>query len=143
MRGNSDGNGIIMVKKSNKKLVILLVIIVAIILFGISLGIFYSLLPGHNPPKSKQARESAGGQWSDEQNFCLLSYKEPGEICTDGGQCKSGVCFPPTLTEEQKTDLASGPLKKIVGTCYFDELITGCVEQVIMGTISKESMCLD
>jgi len=127
----------------NKKLVILLVIVVAIILFGVSLGIFYSLLPGHNPPKSKQACEGVSGQWSDEQNLCFLSYKEPGEICTDGGQCKSGVCFPPTLTKEQKIKLADGPLKEIVGTCYPDELITGCVEQVIMGTISKESMCLD
>ena len=130
-------------KDTNKKLIILLAMIVAIILFGISLGIFYSLLPGHNPPKSKQVCESAGGQWSDEQNFCLLSYKEPGEICTDGGQCKSGVCFPPTLTEEQRINLTNGPLKNIVGTCYPDELITSCVKQVLMGTVSKESMCLD
>ncbi len=128
---------------ANKNLIILLVIIVVIILSGISLGILYSLLPGHNPPKSKQACESASGQWSDEQNVCILSHKEPGEICTDGGQCKSGVCFPPTLTEEQKINLIDSPLKNIVGTCYPDELITGCVKQVIMGTISKESMCLD
>jgi len=130
-------------KDTNKELIILLVIILAIILFGVSLGIIYSLLPGNNPPKSKQACESASGQWSDKQNFCLLSYKETGEICTDGGQCKSGVCFPPTLTEEQKINLTNGPLKNIVGTCYPDELITGCVKQVLMGTVSKESMCLD
>jgi len=128
---------------TNKKLVILLVIVVAVIVLGISLGIFYSLLPGNNPPKSKQACESAGGQWSNEQNLCLLSYKEAGETCTDGGQCKSGVCFPQTLTEEQKTNLARGPLKNIEGTCYPDQLITGCVQQVIKGTVSKESMCLD
>jgi len=126
----------------DKKLLILLATIVAIILFGISLGVFYSLLPGHNPP-NKEACESVGGQWSEEQSFCLLSYKESGEACIDGGQCKSGVCFPPLLTEEQKNNLNNGPLKNIVGTCYSDELITGCVEQVIMGTLSKESMCLD
>lgn len=130
-------------KDTNKELIILLVIILAIILFGVSLGIIYSLLPGNNPPKSKQACESADGQWSDKQNSCFLSYKETGEICTDGGQCKSGVCFPPTLTEEQKINLTNGPLKNIVGTCYPDELITGCVKQVLMGVVSKESMCLD
>lgn len=74
-------------KDANKKLVILLGIIAAIIVFGISLGIVYSLLPEHNPPKTKQACQSLGGQWSDEQNFCRLSYKESGDICNDGGRC--------------------------------------------------------
>jgi len=127
----------------NREFVKPLVVIITVILLGVSLGIFYSLLPGNNPPKNKQACESASGQWSDEKSFCLLSYKESGEVCTDGGQCKSGICFPPTLTEEQKTSLANGPLKNIAGACYPDELTTGCIEQVIMGTISNESMCLD
>jgi hypothetical protein len=130
---------------ANKKLIILLplAIIVGIIIVGISLGILYSLLPANNPQRSKQGCESVGGQWSNERNFCLLSYKNPGDVCTDGGQCKSGVCFPPLLTEEQKINLTNGPIKNIVGNCYPDELITGCVKQVLMGTISKESMCLD
>ncbi len=127
----------------NKSLIIIFIIIVFIILGGITLGFFYSRLPGHNPPKNKQSCESVSGQWLDEQNICFLSYKESGEICTDGGQCKSGVCFPPILTEKQKINLNNGPLKNIVGTCYSDDLITGCVKQILMGTISKESMCLD
>lgn len=118
-------------------------VIIIIILSGISLGILYSLLPGHNQPGNKQDCEVAGGKWSVEENFCLLSYKESGEICTDGGQCKSGVCFPPTLTEEQKIILIDDPLKNIEGTCYPDELVTGCVKQIIMGTVSKETMCLN
>ena len=32
-----------------KKLIILLIIVIVIILTGISLGILYSRLPGHNP----------------------------------------------------------------------------------------------
>lgn len=114
----------------------------AIILFGIGLGFLYSSLPAHHPEENKQYCENAGGQWTENQT-CLLSYKKAGEKCTDGGQCISGVCFPPTLTDEEKNNFAKGPLKKIVGTCYPDEEITGCVEQVIMGTISKNSMCLD
>jgi hypothetical protein len=127
----------------NKKLVILQVVIVVVILFGIALGFFYNSLPANNPQKSKQGCESVGGDWSVEQNKCLVSYKESGEICTDGGQCISGVCFPPTLTEEQKIILNNEPIKNIVGTCYSDNFPTDCIEQVIMGTISKESMCLD
>ena len=73
----------------------------------------------------------------------FVSYKESGAICTDGGQCKSGVCFPPTLTEEQKVKLTNSPVENIIGTCYPDELITGCIKQVLMGTVSKESMCLN
>jgi len=99
-------------------------------------------LPEHHPEKNKQFCENAGGQWTDNQT-CLLSYKKAGEICTDGGQRISGVCFPPTLTDEQKNNLTKGPLKNIVGTCYPEELVTSCVEQVLRGTISKESMCLD
>lgn len=131
-------------QNTNNKLIILLLIIVAIILFGIALGFFYNSLPANNPQKSKQGCESVGGDWSVEQNKCLVSYKEAGEVCTDGGQCKSGVCFPPELTEEQSVMLDSNKtIEGVVGTCYPDELITGCVEQVLMGTVSKESMCLE
>jgi len=128
---------------AKKSLIIIFIVIALIILGGIALGFYYNSLPENNPQKSKQGCESVGGDWSVEQNKCLVSYKEPGEICTDGGQCKSGVCFPPTLTEEQKINLTNNPLKNIVGTCYPDEQITGCVKQVLMGTVSKESMCLD
>ncbi|MEA3398698.1 MAG: hypothetical protein U9R06_03070 [Patescibacteria group bacterium] len=96
----------------------------------------------HHPEKNKQFCENAGGQWTDDQ-ICLLSYKKAGETCTDGGQCMSGVCFPPTLTDEQKINLTKGPLENIVGTCYPENLVTDCVEQVIAGTISRESMCLN
>ncbi len=133
-----------MQKQSTPRILMFIFIILAvIILFGIALGFLYSSLPEHHPQKDKQSCESVGGQWSDEQKICLLSYKETGEICTDGWQCISGVCFPPTLTEEQKTNLSKGPLENIVGTCYPNDLVTGCVKQVIMGTISRGSMCLD
>jgi len=130
-------------QNTNKKIIFIFTIVVIIIFFGIAMGFYYSSLPAHHPQQSKQACESVGGQWADEGSFCLISYKESGEICTDGGQCKSGVCFPPTLTEEQKSNLNNGPLKNIVGICYPDEIITGCVEQVLMGVVSKESMCGD
>jgi len=124
-----------------------IILYVFIILFiicaaGIALGFLYSDLPSHRPPKDEQGCEKVGGKWTDDQ-ACLLSYKKAGEICMDGGQCISGVCFPPTLTEEQKNNLTKGPLKNIVGTCYPEELVTGCVGQVLMGTISKESLCLE
>jgi hypothetical protein len=132
-----------MSKQEASRGIIVLVVIVIIILSGIALGFFYNSLPANNPQKSKQGCESVGGDWSTEQNKCLVSYKEPGAICTDGGQCKSGICFPPALTGEQKIILASEPIKNIIGTCHIDDSPTGCIEQVIMGTISKESMCLD
>ena len=132
-----------MQKQNASKIFIFIIIIFAIIiLFGMGLGFLYSSLPAHHPEKNKQFCENAGGQWIDNQT-CLLSYKKAGEICTDGGQCISGVCFPPTLTNEQKINLTKGPLKNVVGTCYPEDLVTGCVEQVLKGTISKESMCLD
>ena len=127
----------------NKKLILILIIVAIIILFGIALGFCYSLLPEHYPQRNKQACESVGGEWSQSQTKCLLANKKAGETCTDGAQCESGACSPPTLTEEQKTVLINVPIKNILGTCYPDDLLTGCVKQVIKGTISKESMCLD
>ncbi len=129
-------------QNTSKSLLFIIIIFASIILFGIVLGLLYSALPSHRPPKDEPVCERVGGQWTDNQT-CLLSYKNAGEICTDGGQCISGVCFPPTLTDKQKINLTKGPLKNIVGTCYPEELVTGCVEQVLMGTISKEFMCLN
>ena len=132
-----------MQKQNNTKIFIFIIIIFAIIIFtGIGLGFLYSSLPENNPEKNKQFCEKAGGQWTEDQT-CLLSHKKAGELCTDGGQCISGICFPPTLTDEQKINLNKGPLENIVGTCYSENIVTGCIEQVIMGTISKESMCME
>lgn len=132
-----------MQKQNTPEILVFIIIIFAIIiLVGIGLGFLYSSLPEHHPEKNKEYCEKAGGQWTDNET-CLLSYKKAGEACTDGGQCISGACSPPTLTDEQKINLTKGPLKNIVGTCYPEEQVIGCVEQVIMGTISKGSMCLD
>ncbi|MBU4536895.1 hypothetical protein KJ603_02565 [Patescibacteria group bacterium] len=129
--------------KDNKNLLILFGIILTISIAGISLGILYSHLPGNTSPENKQDCESADGQWSGQENYCQLPSKESGEICTDGGQCQSGVCFPPELTETQMSALSENSLNNRTGTCYPEELVTGCVEQVLNGTVSKESMCLD
>ena len=72
-----------------------------------------------------------------ESNLSLPPQKT-GEICADGGQCISSICFPLKLTDEQKINLAKSPLKNIVGTCYLKGLATGCVKQILKGTISKE-----
>ena len=125
-----------------KILLFIFIIFAIIILIGIGLGFLYSSLPEHHPEKNQQNCEKSGGQWTDNQ-ICLLSYKKAGEICTDGGQCISGVCFPPTLTDEEKFNLTKGPLNNIVGTCYPEDLVTGCIPQVLKGTVSKNSMCLD
>ncbi len=131
-----------MQKQNSSKIIIFIIIGFAIIiLLGIGLGFLYSSLPAHHPEKSKEFCENAGGQWTANQT-CLLSYKTAGESCIDGGQCISGVCFPPELTDEQKINLNNGPLNNIVGTCYPEGLVTGCIEQVLIGTISKESMCM-
>lgn len=131
-----------MQKQYNSKINIFIIIFfVIIILFGIILGFFYSFLPKHHPEKNKLFCENAGGQWTNNQT-CLLSYKKTGEICTDGGQCISGVCSPPILTEEEKNNLNKGSLKNIVGTCYSEDLVTGCIKQVLKGIITKESMCI-
>ena len=131
-----------MPKQDTKKNILVIIIFTSIIIIGITLGLIYSYLPEHHPQKNRQFCENAGGLWTDNQT-CLLSYKNTGESCTDGGQCISGICFPPTLTEEQKISLTQGPLNNIVGTCYPQDLATGCVKQVIKGTVSQESMCLN
>jgi hypothetical protein len=113
-----------------------------IIVFGIALGFFYSSLPTHHPQKNRQSCESVGGQWSDEQMLCLLAYKKSDELCTDGAQCISGICSPPSLSEEQRRVIMSETLKDIIGTCSSNNSPIGCVEQVVMGTVSKESICL-
>jgi hypothetical protein len=127
----------------NKKLIIIFIIIVVIILAGITLGFFYSSLPENNPQRDKKSCESIYGKWLDDENKCLLSYKKAGETCIDGGQCKSGVCFPLELTEEQNIILETESIKGIKGTCYPENRVFGCVKQVINGTISKKSMCLE
>ncbi|MFC1600063.1 hypothetical protein ACFL3T_03490 [Patescibacteria group bacterium] len=128
--------------KKTDYLSIFLTIPAIIIVLGVGLGFYYSSLPQHHPQDSKQNCESVGGDWVDDQNKCLLSYKKEGETCTDGGQCISGICFPPELTEEQKLAIMNKPLTNIVGTCYPNEFASGCVEQILMGTVSKESMCM-
>jgi len=132
-----------MQQQNAPKNIAIFMIMATIIVSGIILGFLYSLLPEHHPQKNQQACENAGGDWSIEEKICLLSYKETGEIRTDGGQCVSGICSPPILTAAQKINLATGPLENISGTCYPDDAATGCVAQVQKGTVSKESLCLD
>jgi hypothetical protein len=117
-------------------------IIITIILLGILIGFLYSLLPTHNPQRNKYSCESIGGEWLNQNNTCLISYKEAGENCTDGSQCKSGICFPPDLTQQQIDSLKEKPLDNIIGTCYPDMNATGCIKQVINGRISEKSMCI-
>lgn len=134
---------LIMLKTNKKKnLILIIIIFTIIILFGISLWFFYWSLPGNNPNKNKEFCEKAGWQWSDNQS-CLLSNKKAWEVCIDWGQCISGVCFPPELSKQDKINLYKGPLENIKWTCYPDELVKWCIEQVIMWTISKETMCID
>lgn len=127
----------------NKKLIIISIIFVGIILSGIALGFFYSSLPENNPQRDKASCESINGKWLDDENKCLLSYKKAGEACIDGGQCESGVCSPPELTEEQRLIINSGLMDSVVGTCFPSNIVSGCVDQVVNGKISKESMCLE
>jgi len=116
-----------------------IIFVVLIVLFGIGLGYLYSSLPKHHPQDSQEACESVGGDW--QQDACLLSYKEAVEQCTDSGQCISGVCYPPELSDEQLDILDKKPLTNISGTCYAGEP-NGCVPQVIKGAVTRESMCL-
>ncbi len=131
---------------SNKKL-LTVTIIIAMILFlgflGIGLGYWYNQLPENNPQRDRVSCEQAGGEWLTDQSTCLISNRVAGEICTDGGQCQSGVCFPPALTQEQQAALSHGDVTGITGTCYSEELMTDCVKQVIDGTVSRESLCLE
>ena len=129
-------------KQSNKWMILILLLTILIIISGVCLGFYYSLLPENNPQRDKESCESIYGKWLDNENRCLLSYKKAGEECTDGGQCESGVCFPPDLTAEQNRILTTKPIENITGTCYPENLVFGCVKQVNRGTISKKSMCL-
>jgi len=116
-------------------------VLLAIPLIGIMLGFLYSQLPGNNLQRSQAGCESVGGDWDTVAGMCLVSYKETGEPCTDGGQCKSGVCSPPTLSSEERAALVHGPVSGIVGVCASDTEVTGCVPQVLMGSVTSESMC--
>jgi hypothetical protein len=128
-------------KKYRNDLSIILAIIITICLMGIGMGYFYSQLPENNPQKSQENCEKAGGEWQKNNEKCLLSYRADGEACTDGGQCQSGICFPPALTEEQMTILANGNLSGVIGTCYTDNSAEGCIKQVNDGTVSMKSLC--
>ncbi|MFH1426313.1 MAG: hypothetical protein ABIG66_02665 [Candidatus Kerfeldbacteria bacterium] len=128
---------------ARKVLIAIGIFFVLLIASGIILGVLYSALPQHHPQDSQKNCESVGGEWVESEQFCLLGHKKAGESCTDGGQCESGVCFPPALTNAQRAALLTQPLDNIVGTCYPDEDLTGCIEQVLLGTITKESMCLE
>lgn len=133
-----------MQKRTNqKKLTIFLIIISVIVLLGIISGRYYASLPGHYPQADKQNCESVGGEWVEDRKTCIVSSKKVGEICTDGGQCESGICSPLKLTDEQKTMIEKESLKNMTGICSADNFTTGCVEQVVMGVVSKESMCLN
>ncbi len=129
--------------KSNK-LLFAIIISIVIILLGIGLGIWYNQLPENNPQRDQSSCEQAGGEWVAEQKNCLISNRMEGENCTDGGQCQSGVCFPPDLTSEQQANIDEGNvLMGITGTCYPEELIEGCVKQVLKGIVSQESLCIE
>lgn len=131
-------------QKSNKLLFVIFLGITVIILLGIGLGIWYNQLPENNPQRNQSSCEKASGEWVAEQENCLISNRTTGEICTDGGQCQSGVCFPPDLTPEQQTSISDGNvITGITGTCYSEESIEGCIKQVLKGTISRESLCIE
>ncbi|MFZ2193335.1 MAG: hypothetical protein WAV31_03750 [Candidatus Moraniibacteriota bacterium] len=129
-------------QSAQKTLMIILGVVVVIILAGIVSGQYYASLPGHNPQENKPNCESVGGEWIEDRKTCVVSSKKIGEICTDGGQCESGICSPLKLTDEQRATIEKESLKNMTGTCSADNFATGCIEQVIMGTVSKESMCL-
>ena len=129
--------------KQQNNFSLLILIIIVICLFGIGLGYYYSQLPENNPQRDQSSCEQAGGQWQKSQSNCLISNRIAGEPCTDGGQCQSGICFPPTLTGEQQTALSNEPVVGITGTCYLDEFLGGCIKQVIDGAVSMESLCYE
>ena len=125
----------------NKQLMTVVLILVSIVLLGIALGFLYERLPSNNPQESQVGCESVGGDWDVVAGKCLVSYKEAGEACTDGGQCKSGVCSPPMLSSEEKAALEHGSVSGIIGVCASNAEIIGCVPQVQKGFVSTESMC--
>ena len=128
----------------NQFLLKLIIVIVVICLSGIGLGIWYNQLPVHHPERNQSACEQAGGEWLTDHAVCLLSHKEAGDSCTDGGQCQSGVCFPPDLTEEQQATITSGnKVSGLTGTCYPEEEVMGCVKQILKGVVSRESLCYE
>lgn len=125
----------------NPKVVSVVIILVVISVIGIALGFLYERLPSNNPQESQAGCESVGGDWDMEAGRCLVSYKEAGESCTDGGQCKSGICSPPTFSSEEEAALAQGPISNIVGVCASSAEVVGCVPQVLNSVVSAESMC--
>ncbi len=56
-----------------KILAIFFTIIAIIIASGIGLGIIYGSLPQHHPQDNKQYCESVDGEWSLDQQYCILS----------------------------------------------------------------------
>jgi len=111
-------------------------------LLGIGLGYYYNQQPENNPQRNQSSCEQSGGEWRTNQAICLISNKIFGEDCIDGGQCQSGVCFPPILTSQQQANIINGEvITDIIGTCYLDELLEGCVKQVNNGEVSFESLC--
>ena len=132
-----------MQKQPTQNILISALLVIAIILLaGVILGRYYASLPEHHPQDNKKNCEGVGGEWIDDQKTCILSSKKAGEVCVDGGQCESGICSPPELTDEQKITIKKQALKNIKGTCSGDNFSGGCVEQVISGEVTKESMCL-
>ena len=125
----------------NRQILIIVLILTAISLVGIMLGFLYSRLPSNNPQESQAGCESVGGDWDVVASRCLVSYKEAGELCIDGGQCISGVCSPPILSIEEEATLEHNPISGVIGICASSTEVTGCAPQVLKGIISKESMC--
>jgi hypothetical protein len=125
----------------NRQIATIALVLAAISLAGILLGFLYSRLPANSPQESRAGCESVGGDWDAAASRCLVSYKEAGESCTNGGQCKSGICTPPELSDQQRAALILGPISGIVGVCSGNMEPTGCVPQVLKSIISTESMC--
>lgn len=128
-------------KHRNNDLLIIVSVIALVCLLGITIGYFYSQLPENNPQKNEENCEKAGGEWQENNEKCLLSHRADGEACTDGGQCQSGICFPPALSDDQMEALTEGELSGIIGTCYQNDSPEGCIKQVIDGTVSMQSLC--
>ncbi|MBU1148563.1 hypothetical protein KKI23_00565 [Patescibacteria group bacterium] len=128
----------------NKNLRTPLIIIAVICIGGIGLGFWYSQLDVHHPERSQEACEQSWGEWQADEETCILSSRQAGEACVDGGQCQSGVCFPPDLTEEQQAIIdADNEVSDLTGSCYPEELVRDCVKQVLNGTVNQESLCLE